>query len=272
MPDEIDPARRSDSVPAPELDGEGLSELDDATDLRVRELLAEARHEAPLPPAVALRLDEVLAGLVAESSPVSEPGTSEPGTRDEPTELAIPIDLDARRRRKRWTAGLVAAAAVVVLGVSVPTLLESGGSDSSESASTVAADDYAETGPESGDTATEEDAPSPGKSPTQEAPDGFAEGAPAAPAPSFEVDPDQFGSDALAARETPAYDALPRPALCGPGPLDAAVDGASSVVAIRYDEQSGYLVFLDPAGKTQRVELYLCPAGELERTVTLPAP
>ncbi len=275
MPDEINPTNPRDSGPAAEFEEDGLPELDDATDLRVRELLSQVGHDAPMPPDVAARLDEVLAGLVAESTRASE--LVERAGR---AGVAAPIDLDARRRRKRWTTGLVAAAAVAVVGVSVPALLDGSGSDGSISAST-SPDDSGQSQVESDSAdsatggATGEDEASPGTSLTQEPPEAFADGAapvPAAPGPALEVDPDQFRNNALAARETPAYDALARPSLCGPGPLDAAVRRSASVVPVRYDDQRGYLVFLDPAGKTQQVDLYLCPAGELERTITVPAP
>ena len=90
--DELDPSNDPSNDPAQE---------------RVRRLLAEARHDAPVPDDVAARLDATLAGLVAERRRESV------------------VDLDAaRRRRRRWTTGLVAAAAAVVLGVSLPNLTD----------------------------------------------------------------------------------------------------------------------------------------------------
>lgn len=262
MPDEIDPATRSDSGYRTDPDEELPSELDHATDRKVRRLLADARHDSPLPTAVALRLDEVLAGLVAEAAVEAEP--------------AVPIDLDARRRRKHWTTGLVAAAAVVVAGVSVPALLDASGGDGAESASTTAADNgSADSAAESDDATSSragQDKAGAGGSRAQEAPREFtASGAPA-PGPVLEVSPDEFRSDALTARVGPAYDALARPALCGPGPVAAAVEKAAGVVLVRYDDQKGYLVFLEPQDETQQVDLYLCPTGDLERTTRIPAP
>ena len=66
----------------------------------VRRLLAEARHTGPTPPDVVARLDRVLGDL-----------------SQEPVRTAPVVDL-ARRRRRVGTL-LVAAAAVVAIGVGV---------------------------------------------------------------------------------------------------------------------------------------------------------
>jgi hypothetical protein len=64
----------------------------------------------PMPPEVATRLDDVLAGLVAERTPTTAGVT----------------DLSQRRRR-RWPALLAAAAAVSVVGLGVGNVLDLGG-------------------------------------------------------------------------------------------------------------------------------------------------
>ena len=69
---------------------------------QVRRLLADARHDEPMPDDVADRLDRVLADLRASAR------------RTPP-----PVDLGARRRRRVGRNLLVAAAAVVVLGVGI---------------------------------------------------------------------------------------------------------------------------------------------------------
>src|SRR6478735_12643701 len=71
---------------------------DDLTpqDEQVRRLLSGARHEEPMPDDVAARLDEVLAGL-----------------RDD----RPPVDIAARQRRRHVRNWVLAAAAVVVIGV-----------------------------------------------------------------------------------------------------------------------------------------------------------
>lgn len=99
----------------------------------VRRLLAEARHDAPVPPDVAARLDATLAGLVAERSGSVPTGAAEPGA----AQTAPVVDLAARRRRRRLTAFVTAAAAVVVVGTGVGQVLPTGPSgDDSVSAST----------------------------------------------------------------------------------------------------------------------------------------
>ncbi len=93
-------------------------------DARIRGLLAEARHTEPMPPEVAERLDSVIAGLAAERSvagvvPVMAPVPAEPDAPEPDAEVvALPSPW-----RRRITTGLVAAAAVVAVGVGVPQLL-----------------------------------------------------------------------------------------------------------------------------------------------------
>lgn len=88
---------------------------DDAEQAEVSRLLAAVsrpRSAEPMPPEVATRLDDVLAGLVAERA--STP--------------AGVTDL-ASRRRRRWPALLAAAAAVSVVGLGVGNVLDRGGAD-----------------------------------------------------------------------------------------------------------------------------------------------
>lgn len=92
----------------------------------VRRLLAEARHDEPMPDDVRARLDHVLAGLTAERHEVRS---------TEPV-----VDLAARRRRRRRTS-LLAAAAIVVAGVGIGQMVDTtGGSDSVSGESTAAQD------------------------------------------------------------------------------------------------------------------------------------
>lgn len=101
----------------------------------VRRLLADARHDAPVPADVAARLDATLAGLVAERS-APAPSTSPAG--------AEVVDLAARRRRRRLGAFVAAAAAVVVAGVGVGQVLPTG-SLQADQHSTAAQDGSADT-------------------------------------------------------------------------------------------------------------------------------
>lgn len=100
--------------------------LDPATAAAVRRLLAEARHDEPVPPAVAARLDATLAGLRAER-PSAAPSPMPP-LAPRPGGDDAPIDLAARRRRRRGSVLLAAAAAVVVVGVGGVVVPQLGGS------------------------------------------------------------------------------------------------------------------------------------------------
>src|SRR4051812_49911056 len=74
----------------------------------VRRLLADARHDEPMPADVAARLDGVLDDLRAEGDRAA---------------AATPLrPRRGVRRRGRWAVGLAAAAAVVVGGAAVRAL------------------------------------------------------------------------------------------------------------------------------------------------------
>jgi hypothetical protein len=89
----------------------------------VRRLLADARHDEPMPAEVVARLDGVLDDLATERRPVT------------------PLRQRRDVRRRRWLTGLVAAAAVVVGGITLRTAWPSGtGMSDSSSAGSAAAD------------------------------------------------------------------------------------------------------------------------------------
>src|SRR6476469_2360077 len=127
----------------PEPDPGSETGPDPATDARIRALLAElgsARegsesHTGSMPPEVAARLDETMAGLVAQRrATVREPAAS----------TVVPL-------RRRWTTrAAAAAAAVIVVGVggvaaaNLGLLGGGGGSVSSDSSSSGAAGNRAE--------------------------------------------------------------------------------------------------------------------------------
>lgn len=97
----------------------------------VRRLLAAAGGPEPVPDEVGARLDDVLAGLVAERQGVPEQPGPEPRREAAPAPV---ISLTARRRR-RWAQALVAAAVVSVVAVGVGTALKGGQADSENAAS-----------------------------------------------------------------------------------------------------------------------------------------
>ena len=99
-----------------------LPELTAEQEATVRRLLADARHQEPLPVDVGDRLDRVLADLSSDSS---ASGNRSPRV----------VDLAARRRRRNAGGLLVAAAAVIVGGFLVGQVIDVGGSGDSDSAS-----------------------------------------------------------------------------------------------------------------------------------------
>jgi len=222
---------------------------------QVRRLLADARHSEPMPEDVAARLDEVLAGLREHPAPVVRTAPSG-------------ADLDAARRRRRVRSWVLAAAAVVVLGVGFNQV------------------DW--TGLSAGD----------GDSASSDAVPDSAAGA-EAPAESTEEDRDlrtavrrlsseRFGEEVellRATRATLSSDQAPL-AASRPDGLDVFQDGEAEysvvcdlgrlglgrAVPVRYDGERGWLVFRVPEGDTQVVDLYLCGRDEPTRSVTLPVP
>src|SRR4051812_28598855 len=99
---------------------DALPDLTPDQEADVRRLLADARHEEPIPAEVGERLDRVLAGLSHD-----EPGASG---------VAPVIDLAARRRRRNAAAVLAGAAAVVVTGFGIGQGIDVGSSDDSSDA------------------------------------------------------------------------------------------------------------------------------------------
>ena len=123
-------------------DAGSLPELTPEQESEVRRLLAEARHDVPIPTDVADRLDTVLADLTRD-----EPGS--PG-------VAPVIDLAARRRRRNAAALLAGAAAVIVAGFAMGQVIDVGSNDDSGDATSAGvsadregqAEDKAEASPE----------------------------------------------------------------------------------------------------------------------------
>jgi hypothetical protein len=102
-----------------------LPELTAEQESQVRRLLAEARHEEPIPAAVGERLDRVLAEL-------------SPGEDDArgPEPVAPVVDLAARRRRRNAAVLLAGAAAVIVAGFGIGQVIDVGGAADDANTST----------------------------------------------------------------------------------------------------------------------------------------
>ena len=226
----------------------------------VRRLLADARHDEPMPDEVAQRLNRVLAGLA-----------------EEPAREAPVAHLATRRRRA--TGLLLAAAAVVAIGIGVGQVVDTG-TDTAEYLTTA---DRDESG--AGRAAAEEE-------------DGEAEAAPedGADAPGVPTD-GSITDEGRATQDAPALAQLTRQeygdqvvelraqrstAALGEAGLSASYAagetcrsdtwGAGTFVPVRYEGIPAVLVLRRARGDTQVADLFLCGDSEPHRSVTLPAP
>lgn len=217
---------------------------------QVRRLLAEARHDAPMPDDVVARLDRVIADLA-----------------DEPRRSATVVRLADRRRRA--TRMLVAAAAVVAVGVGGAQYLQGMGGASESSTAGGAADEPM---------SAEEAAP-------QDSAGGAESEVTGEPTRPYELRSQRFSRDAAALQaitgdldapnlsETPRGDAAAdsslrraaKQAVCEPGDW-----GRGGFFAVVYDGTPGWMVLRPPAGDTQVADLFLCGSEQAVRSVTLP--
>lgn len=248
------------------------------TDEDVRRLLADA-HLGPgaeaVPDDVAVRLDDVLAGLVAERSEV---GVSASG----PTEV-ISVETRRQSRARRWLVAAGGAAAAVVLG---GVVLGGGGAsfltgldDAGTTADMVtdeddAASDTGGAGPEAADEDWRSSARRSSDLPSR---------APVAGTPAFTSDDPERGAWSLVARLSPvaaaasgyAADADEETVQLAAASLELTPDqarlqlgcsvGEATTYAVSYDERAAQAVVEEPAatGDDQVVRVYLCDeAGE----------
>jgi hypothetical protein len=213
----------------------------------VRRLLADARHDEPMPADVAARLDGVLADLAAESSEVSSSSPSPPGR------LVTPLRRSSHRRR--WGAALVAAAAAVTAfavlpGIDLPSDDGAGSSDSTAADS--AGGSASDSGSDSADGKAEEASPrSPGIALLSTA---------------------TLESDVRAARRRFAgrVHQLQSGAATADGcPL--AVAGPGEAVPARLDGEAVLLVLRPAADGHQVADVLACGSDRVLASVTLPA-
>jgi hypothetical protein len=215
-------------------------------ELEVRRLLADARHDEPMPADVAARLDRVLADLGDTPAPSPHPLR----------------DHDAARRRRHRRNLVLAAAAVVVLGFGA-SRLDLSSTDDADSAGSSAADsstsqEQSEAGGRAGD-APMAQAPSP-------TPLRLDSGA-------FERQVERYAdqrklakdADLGAAVEAAPYDDFAAPT-CSLGDV-----GRGRQVAARYDGQPAVLVVRPASGGERQVDLFLCGTDEPLRSTTVPA-
>jgi hypothetical protein len=233
-----------DTGPLPELTPEQESE--------VRRLLAEARHDEPVPADVATRLDRALADLSREA-PVR---TSEP--------VAPVIDLAARRRRRNAAALLAGAAAVIVAGFGIGQAIDVSSDDAGTSTadSAVARDDAEGSGAEE---------PLAGG---QDQAQDFSE-----------AQPLRLRSSHLRRDIQVQLRRLPYHASAGvmpaPETFDADVDcppaataahGTGELFAAYYDGIPAVLALGPPTNGSQEAQVLACTTGEALRSVTVTAP
>jgi hypothetical protein len=253
----------------------------------LRRLLAEARHDDPMPENVAARLDRVLAQLAAGDSELDP---------------ARVVELASRRRRKASTL-LVAAAAIIAIGVGIGHVMPIGDSTGSDSTSSAAADTAREKSSaeallsdQAGYGVLPQSAPDPGSRLTAvssmhftadvrrvsrrvvvhevnnsslDSVRGDAEGLNgAAPTSGDAPELDRGGSaqsynsaaGANGARAPRASDYDCAPAVWGPGRL----------MPVMYDGEPAVLAFRRPTGDSRVVDLLECGTGDILRSVTLP--
>jgi len=234
-----------------------LPELTPEQESEVRRLLAEARHDQPIPVEVGDRLDRVLAGLSRD-----EPGA--PG-------VAPVLDLAARRRRRNAAALLAGAAAVIVAGFGIGQVIDVGGSADDAgggSASGSAARDRADKpGFSSDDSAGE----SGGDTEAQEAPTA----ATALPSP-FSLSSSNLERDVTRqlkryqsglAADTAAPEAL---AAYGCGPSSAGKYGLGDLFPALYDGEPAVLAIRPASGSTQQADVLACGTAVTLDSATIP--
>lgn len=231
---------------------QGSDRLPPHEEERVRRLLAEARHDEPMPDEVASRLDNVLADLAAEPR------------------RAATVHRLAHRRRRAATV-LVAAAAVVVAGVSVGQLVGGSNEDAATTSSDNGLAELDRDGPAAGDAGGAGEAGEESAAPPE------ADGGTLARkqrtdvvrvrVARFAVDVDRL-RDRL--RRPAAAQGLVRDDLtpgCDPGEW-----GPGTYQPVRYDGSEGYVVLRPATGDIQVADLFLCGSDQVQRSVTLPGP
>lgn len=230
------------------------------TDEQLRELLAEARLDEPMPADVVARLDGVLADL---------------GAGGESTPTPLPDRAAARRRRRRSL--VLAAAAVVAIGVGGTQVDLSGGTGAD---SGVAARD-------SGGDAGAESQAEPRTESTAPGPDADSPAATALAAGPVVLHPDTFVRDvrrSLAPSDVGAWNLDrqtndDRAARSGPGTMMESyaarcgrVDaGRGRQLPAQYDGEPAILVLRPAEAGVRQVDLYLCGAEEALRSTSVPA-
>lgn len=214
----------------------------DAEQDAVRRLLAESRHDAPLPDDVRARLDDVLAGLTAERR---ELRATEPV-----------VDLSARRRQRRRGA-LLAAAAVVVAGVGLGQVLEGfGGSDQMVGDASSAQDGSGASEKRAQEGSSDADAEAPSAMTESRSLGAESDAAlPTVRSTHLREDLRRLRTDALSARQS-------TPDLLAGRACSVTLTGPGRQVQVTLDGDPALAVFRPAVGGRQAVEVYACADGE----------
>jgi hypothetical protein len=234
-----------------------LPELTPQQEEQVSRLLAEARHDEPVPADVADRLDTVLAGLTRD-----DPGA--PG-------VAPVIDLAARRRRRNAAGLLAGAAAVIVAGFAIGQVIDVGSSDDAGSGGSTAV---------SADRGSAHSADGAGQ-PTSPGDDVAPSAAVPAPGQTFlrlssqHLQQDlsaQLGrlDDGVSAQRTPAAESFAAAGCAQPSP--APKYALADLFPALYDDQPAVVALRPAADGRQRADVLTCDTGEPLASVTIPAP
>ena len=229
----------------------------------VRRLLADARHDGPPPPEVVARLDDTLASLVAERA----------GADTSPGRV---VDIGSRRRRVAGI-GLLAAASVVVAGVAIGQVLPRGGGDASDSSAGSSSDSSLAEAPTSedddGGDSTGESSENLADSEARQSDETFLEPGLAGGLTLFSGDDEDIIGQLLEVRPDVTDGQQRLKSLAALRGCDAVDPGPSaSVVSAQVDGELGLVVFRNPVGEEQGVELYVCGTPDPVRTLTVPAP
>lgn len=208
----------------------------------VRRLLADARHDEPMPADVVARLDGVLDELAAEA-----------GTDREVVSLRARREHSRTSHRRRWAAGLVAAAVVVVGGVAGRSVWPdlSGSSDSAGGSSSAGKESASDSG---------------GSAVTPQAPDAGGGRAGIA-----ELHRATLLADVRRAVRRLAAPMASMPPVTGPLACTAADRGPGTAHPARLDGRDALLVLRPPAHRHQVADVLECGSGRVLASATLPA-
>jgi hypothetical protein len=238
-------------------DAGSLPELTPEQESDVRRLLAEARHDGPIPTDVADRLDTVLAGLTRD-----EPGS--PG-------VAPVIDLAARRRRRNAAAVLAGAAAVIVAGFGIGQVIDVSSGDADDSGTSAGA------GADRAGPANEDQSRDEGGAML----DGAQESAPQATAGQVPLTLSSKNLRDDVTNQVMAYSTTASGAVGAPPNAFAAIGcqppaaqskfGLGDFFPALFDGQPAVLALRPPADGKQRADVLACETAASLASVTIPS-